>query len=79
MGVGAAQDGQVDHALQLDVVEETAVAGNELRVLDALDPLANGSGSFDCHLCHPYATGVGAEVPSRMTAAASRMAATMFW
>jgi hypothetical protein len=67
----------VDHALELDVVEIAAIAGDELRILDALDPLAERSGSFDRHICHPYAT--GAARPSRMTAAASRMAATMFW
>jgi hypothetical protein len=67
----------VDHALQLDVVEVAAVAGDELRILDALDPLAERSGSFDRHVSPPYAT--GAARPSRMTEAASRMAATMFW
>ncbi len=60
-----------------DVVEEAAVAGDELRVLGALDRGADGSWSCDRHVCLPYATGAAA--PARITDAASRIAATMFW
>ena len=65
------------HPAERDVVEVAAVAGDELRVLDALDRRADGSWSFDGHVCLPYAT--GAADPARITEAASRIAATMFW
>ncbi len=66
------------HSAERDVVEVAAVAGDELRVLGPLDALADGSwGLFDRHVCLPYAT--GAADPARITEAASRIAATMFW
>ena len=75
--VRAAQDGDVDHPLELDVVEVAALAGDEARVLDPLDRCAEDVGD---HVSPPQAfAATGAPAPSRITRAASRMASTMLW
>ena len=50
--VRAAQDGHVGHRRELDVVEVVALAGDEARVLDPLDGLAEGVGRGVEHVGH---------------------------
>ena len=69
---------------QLDVVEVAALAGDEARVLAALDRLAEdvvgASSTWSSSSLPRYAERRRAAVaPSRIAAAAARMAATMFW
>ena len=54
--VGAAKDRQVGHRRQLDVVEIVAVAGDEARILDPLDRVAE---DVDSHGVPPRPTRVG--------------------
>ena len=68
---------------QLDVVEVAALAGDEARVLDPLDRGAEDVGRRSPSLLSSVGSGVrrrsGAAAPARIVAAASRIAATMFW
>ena len=66
--------------VQLDVVEVAALAGDEARVLDPLDAERRGRRLPSSPLAQvDWRRGDGAEAPARMTAAASRIAATMLW
>ena len=53
-----------------------AAAGDELGILDPLDAGAEDVGG---HRTPPGQAGTGAALPARITAAASRIAATMLW
>ena len=63
---------------ELDVVEVVAVAGDEARVLDPLDRCAEDVGGHRRLLLGLRGVGAPAPVAHRV-AAASRIAATMFW
>ena len=56
---------------------KAAPAGDELRVFDPLDAGAEDVGGHRSRL--PGQAGTGAAAPSRMTAAACRIATTMLW
>ena len=65
---------------QLDVVEVAALAGDEARVLDPLDAVRRGRRGVIGRSSRLRALrGDGAAARSRIVAAASRIAATMFW
>ncbi len=78
VGVRAAEDGEVRHAGQLDVVEVAALAGDEARVLDPLDRCAQDVGG---HVVPPQAVAAAdaASAGSRSMRAASATASTMLW
>ena len=61
----AAQERGVQHARQLDVVDEQRLSGQKLAVLVALDRFAESAGGHDCQ--------------PRIRSAAVSTASTMFW
>ena len=67
---------------ELDVVEVAALAGDEARVLGPLDAACRrgvGASSTSVIVVSSAYALAGAAAPSRIVAAAARIAATMFW
>ena len=62
MGEGAADEGRVQHARQLDVVDETPGAAQQRRILEPLDRPADQRGAQlfrPCWVTHAFERGEG--------------------